>query len=100
MKLLKPKGQLAVIHRADRLADLLAALKGRGVGAVRILPLWPKPGRPAGRVIVLARKGSRAPLDLLRAIRRTGETAEPPDGFRDPSAPLGPAVLPAKAKTA
>jgi ATP-dependent Lhr-like helicase len=24
-------------------------------------------------------------LDLLRAIRRTGETAAPPEGFRDPS---------------
>ncbi len=26
-------------------------------------------------------------LDLLRAIRRTGETAEPPEGFRDPAIP-------------
>lgn len=68
VKLLKPKGQLVVIHRADRLADLLVALKGRGVGAIRILPLWPKPGLAAGRVIVLARKGARGPLELLPGL--------------------------------
>ncbi len=68
VKLLKPKGRLAVIHRADRLADLLDALKGRGVGAIQVLPLWPKPERPAGRVIVLARKGARAPLEILPGL--------------------------------
>ena len=68
VRLLKPKGHLAVIHRADRLADLLAALRGRGVGEVRVLPLWPKPGRSAGRVIVTARKGVRTPLDLLPGL--------------------------------
>ena len=66
--LLRPKGWLTVIHRADRLADLVAALTGTGGGAVRILPLWPKPGRPAGRVIVSARKGSRAPSELLPGL--------------------------------
>lgn len=79
VKLLKPKGRLAVIHRADRLADLLAALEGRGVGAIRIVPLWPKPGRPAGRVILLARKGSRAPLEILPGLvlhRDTGGFTE------------------------
>ncbi|TAN63461.1 MAG: methyltransferase domain-containing protein [Magnetospirillum sp.] len=73
VRMLRPKGQLAIIHRADRLADLLAALRGRGVGAIRILPLWPRVGRPAGRVIVLARKGSRAPLDLLPGLVLHGD---------------------------
>jgi tRNA1(Val) A37 N6-methylase TrmN6 len=68
VKLLKPKGRLAVVHRADRLADLLAALQGRGVGELRILPLWPKAGRPAGRVVVTARKGVRSPLELLSGL--------------------------------
>jgi tRNA1(Val) A37 N6-methylase TrmN6 len=67
-KLLNPKGRLVIIHRADRLADLLAALKGRGLGGIRILPLWPKQGRPASRVIVSVRKGSRRGLDLLPGL--------------------------------
>ena len=67
-KLVKPKGQLVIIHRADRLADLLAAMTGRGLGGVRILPLWPKSGRAAVRVIVAARKGSRSALELLPGL--------------------------------
>jgi len=65
---LAPKGRLWVIHRADRLDALLAAFAGRGLGEVRVLPLWPRSGRAAGRVIVSARKGSRAPLALLPGI--------------------------------
>jgi tRNA1(Val) A37 N6-methylase TrmN6 len=68
VKFVKPKGRLVVIHRADRLGDLLAALEGRGVGEIRILPLWPKRGRPAGRVVVTARRAVRTPLDLLPGL--------------------------------
>lgn len=50
------------MHRADRLADLLAALAGWGT--VIVHPLWPKRGRPARRVIVTARRGTAAPLVL------------------------------------
>ncbi|CCG43088.1 tRNA1(Val) (adenine(37)-N6)-methyltransferase [Magnetospirillum molischianum] len=68
VRLLAPKGRLWVIHRADRLGELLAAFSGRGLGEVRVLPLWPKPGRPSGRVIVAARKGSRTPFALLPGL--------------------------------
>lgn len=64
---LAPGGRLVLIHRADRLDAILAALTGRA-GAIEILPLWPKAGRPAGRVLVRARKGSRARLRLLSGL--------------------------------
>lgn len=64
---LKPKGRLTVIHRADRLGDLLATL-GNRFGAVVMFPLWPKPGREAKRVIVTARKGVRTPLRLAAGL--------------------------------
>lgn len=67
-RLLAPKGRLWVIHRADRLGELLGAFVGRGLGEVRVLPLWPKAGRPANRVIVSARKGSRTPFSLLPGL--------------------------------
>lgn len=76
---LAPKGRLAVIHRADRLADLLAALRGRNMGAIRVVPLWPKAGRPAGRVVVTARQGARTPLELAPGLvlhRDDGSYAE------------------------
>ena len=58
-----PRGVLTVIQRADRLGDLLVLLRGRAGGVV-VVPLWPKAGREAKRVIVQARMGSRKPLRL------------------------------------
>ena len=64
---LRAGGSLTAIFAADRLDDLLGALGGES-GGVRILPLWPKAGRAAKRVIVRARRGSRAPLCLLPGL--------------------------------
>ncbi len=60
-------GDLTVIHRADRLAAVLAALGDRA-GDIRILPIAPRIGRAAGRVIVTARKGSKAGATLLTPL--------------------------------
>jgi tRNA1(Val) A37 N6-methylase TrmN6 len=67
LRVLRPKGRLTLIHRADRLAEILAGLAGKA-GAVRVAPLWPKDGRPAGRVLVSAVKGARTPLVLLPGL--------------------------------
>ena len=66
-RLSAPGAALVVIHRADRLADLLACLKP-AYGGIEIVPLWPKAGQPAKRVIVRARLGSRAPLSLTAGL--------------------------------
>lgn len=60
---LRPRGRLTLIHRADTLDAILAALHGRA-GAVTLLPLWPQAGAPARRVIVEAQRGARGPLRL------------------------------------
>ncbi|HVY98135.1 MAG TPA: methyltransferase [Dongiaceae bacterium] len=60
---LKPGGILTMIHRADRLADCLAAL--RGFGGIVVLPIHPKAGRAAGRILIRARLGSGQPLSIL-----------------------------------
>lgn len=67
-----PGGVLTLIHRADALARLLDVLEGR-FGAVEILPLHPRAGEPAHRIIVRARKGSRAPLALKPGLVLHGE---------------------------
>ncbi|MFI0396639.1 tRNA1(Val) (adenine(37)-N6)-methyltransferase [Paracoccus jiaweipingae] len=64
LRRLRPGGWLAVIHRPERLGDLLAGL-GTRAGAVCILPIAARAGRDAGRVIVTARKGRRDPMRLL-----------------------------------
>lgn len=63
----RPRGRIAIIHRAERLSGILGALAGRA-GAVEILPLAARAGRDAGRVIVRARKGVRTPLRLLAPL--------------------------------
>lgn len=59
--LLRPKGRLVLVHRADRVGSCLAAL-GRGFGGVRLRFVHPQADRPAIRVLASAVKGSRAPL--------------------------------------
>lgn len=65
---LRPQGRLTLIHRADALAELLAAL-AELAGDVVVLPLWPSVEAPAAkRVIVAARKGGRGPSRLARGL--------------------------------
>ena len=67
LALARPHGSLTLIHRADRLAEVLGAFDG-APGAITIFPLWPKEGRPAKRVIVQARKGRRGPTTLASGL--------------------------------
>jgi tRNA1(Val) A37 N6-methylase TrmN6 len=67
LRFVRPGGGVTVIHRADRLDELLAAL-GRGAGGFVVFPLWPKRGRPAKRVLLRAVKGAKAPLRLAPGL--------------------------------
>jgi tRNA1(Val) A37 N6-methylase TrmN6 len=60
---LAPRGRLTLVHRADRLDHVMAALAGR-LGAITIFPLWPTAGEPAKRVLATGRKGARGPARL------------------------------------
>jgi len=57
-------GTVTLIHRADRLADLLTAL-GRRAGSFQVRGVHPFADAPAGRVLVRAIRAGRAPLRLL-----------------------------------
>jgi tRNA1(Val) A37 N6-methylase TrmN6 len=63
-RFLRPPGTLTLIWRADALDDALQTLAPH-FGAAMVLPIHPKPGSAAVRVLVRATKGSRAPLILL-----------------------------------
>ncbi|MDX2156713.1 MAG: methyltransferase [Hyphomicrobiaceae bacterium] len=60
-------GTLSLIHRAEALGDLLAALAGR-FGRARVLPVHPRRDQPARRILIEAVKGSRAPLAILPGL--------------------------------
>jgi len=67
LRLVRVKGSITFIHRADRLEALLAPLRGRA-GEITIFPLWPAMGRPAKRVIIRARKGVASPSKLCPGL--------------------------------
>jgi tRNA1(Val) A37 N6-methylase TrmN6 len=67
LRLLAPGGMLTLIHRADRLAEVLSAVGDR-LGELVLFPLWPRAREPAKRVLVQGRKGSRGPLALAPGL--------------------------------
>jgi tRNA1(Val) A37 N6-methylase TrmN6 len=67
MKSVRDRGRITLIHRADRLADILNLLS-RKTGSFRILPVQPFADAPAKRVLVRAIKSGRAPLTVLPAL--------------------------------
>jgi tRNA1(Val) A37 N6-methylase TrmN6 len=64
----KRGGTLTVIHRADRLPELLAELQ-RVAGGLVAYPLWPAAGTPAKRVLVQGRVGVGGPATLSPGLR-------------------------------
>jgi tRNA1(Val) A37 N6-methylase TrmN6 len=64
LKSVREGGKIVVIHRADRLADLLAGL-GKTAGSFAIRPIHAFADEPAKRVLVQAIKTGKAPLRLL-----------------------------------
>lgn len=80
LKAVREGGRVVMIHRAERLADLLALL-GTTAGSFQVRPIHPFTDAPAKRVLVRAVKTGKAPLQLLPPLilhKRGGEqhTAE------------------------
>jgi tRNA1(Val) A37 N6-methylase TrmN6 len=59
-----PHGTCTLIHHAQSVGELLPAFMRR-FGDVRLLPVYPRAGEAAIRVLISGVKGSRAPLTIL-----------------------------------
>lgn len=75
--LLKPRGVLVMIHLPQALSEILAGLgqggqghggQGHGGQGLQILPVAPRRGAPASRIIARWQQASRAPLRLLAPL--------------------------------
>ena len=62
--LARSRGTLTMIHRAEALPELLKLLAPR-FGSMLVLPVHPREGTPASRVLVQGRRNSRQPMTLL-----------------------------------
>ncbi|HEY2051008.1 MAG TPA: methyltransferase [Caulobacteraceae bacterium] len=63
-KAVREGGSITLIHRADRLSDILCGLQPKA-GSFQVRPIHPFADAPAKRVLVRAVKTGRAPLRLL-----------------------------------
>ena len=70
--LLRPGGSMTMIHRAERLGDIVTASVGR-FGALCVMPIHARAEQAAIRILVRAIKGSRAPLAIAPAFVLHGE---------------------------
>ena len=91
-RILKPKGMLTLIWRADGLAEVLSALD-HGFGSVRVLPVHGDARRPANRILVRAIKGGRAPTEIYPALLLNDESGLPNKRVQEILAGNGSALL-------
>jgi tRNA1(Val) A37 N6-methylase TrmN6 len=75
-RILKPKGVLTLIWRADGLAEVLSALD-RGFGSLEILPVHANFTAPAIRILIRAIKGGRAPMQIHASLLLNDESGVP-----------------------
>jgi len=81
-RVLRSGGRLALIWRADGLADVLTALD-RGFGSLEILPVHGELTAPAIRILVRATKGGRAPMRIHSGLMLNDESGVPNKQVRE-----------------
>jgi tRNA1(Val) A37 N6-methylase TrmN6 len=63
LRMAAPRGTVTLVHRADRLDEILTHLHGRAAEMV-VFPIWPRREVAPKRIIVRARVASKAPLRI------------------------------------
>jgi len=64
LRWLKDRGRLVLVHRAQRLPEILAELAATRLQPKRLTLVYPRPGTAATSVLVEARVGARPGLDV------------------------------------
>lgn len=100
-KRLRHKGTLSLVLPAARWSEAAAAMRANGVGAVALLPLWPRAGEEAKIALVRGVRGGRGPDRMLpglvvhegsgfapmaEAVLRGGAALSPPPATTRPAA--------------
>jgi tRNA1(Val) A37 N6-methylase TrmN6 len=67
LAILRPGGRFTMIHRPEAIGVMLGAMENR-IGALALLPVFPRAGASAHRLLVSGVKGSRAPLRIAPTL--------------------------------
>lgn len=65
---LRHKGTLSLVLPAARFAEAAASLREAGCGAIRLMPLWPRAGVAAKRILIQGRRGGLGPDEVLPGL--------------------------------
>ncbi len=63
----KNRGTITIIYPADRMDEVISHMYRR-VGDIKVMPLWPRAGVPAKRVIIQGRKGVHGASMILPGL--------------------------------
>ena len=88
-----PRGSLSLILPAARFDAAAAAMREAGFGAMELLPLWPRAGIAAKRILLRARKGARGPAKILSGLvlhEADGRFTEAAEAILRDAAPINP----------
>ncbi len=68
IKRLRTGGNFVMIHKAERIDDIMFSLKQNGMGKIEVILLYSKKGEVANRVIIRAVKSSKSPAVIYPPI--------------------------------
>lgn len=67
VKMLRPQGMFYIINRAESINEILYALHNK-CGAIKLIPLFTKETNKAKRIMIIAKKASKTPTEILPAL--------------------------------
>jgi tRNA1(Val) A37 N6-methylase TrmN6 len=76
---LRHRGSATLVLPAARFADAAAALLDAGFGGPALMPLWPRAGSAAKRVLLAARRGGKGPARVLPGLVLHGASGATPE---------------------
>lgn len=75
-KLLKNNGVVAIVHRPDRLVDILCSMRNHNIEPKKIRFVYPKVGKEANMILVEGRKNGNPGLKILENLIVHDENGE------------------------
>jgi tRNA1(Val) A37 N6-methylase TrmN6 len=78
-KLLKNNGVLALVHRPERMIDIIQVMKANNIEPKKIQFIYPMPGKPANILLIEGRKNGKPEIKIcspLYAHKKNGEYSE------------------------
>lgn len=68
IKRLKSGGSFIIIHKADRIDDIIYSLKKNNLGAIEIFPINSKKDETANRIIIRTKKSYKSPAIIYKPV--------------------------------